>query len=71
MTKVIEHGCYVGKRLRCFVCGCVFEIEAGDSPGDTLLAGGGDNRIVAIYFSCPECNNLVAFTESHLVEVSD
>lgn len=59
MVKVITNGVFVGRRLTCPVCGCVFEIQAGDNPSETLLADTADNRILAVYFRCPQCNSSV------------
>jgi rubredoxin len=78
MPKIIKHGDrwpqhrddWVGKRLTCASCGCVFEIVEGDRLSRTEIPGMltkirdvPDKRIgteINIAIPCPECSNKVS-----------
>ncbi len=82
MPKLIKHGDrwprhkddWVGTRLTCASCGCVFEIDESDHlsrtriPGMlTRIRGIPDQRIgteTNISISCPECSNMVSINWS-------
>ncbi len=56
MTKIIKHGSkltwYVGKKISCVNCDCLFEVEAGDkvTPYSDQRDGSG------VKIDCPQCS---------------
>ena len=67
--KVIDNGIFVGQKITCATCRCVFEIEAGDSPDEAGTVHGSELVRIA-FFSCPQCGHDNELRSNNIVEAA-